>query len=44
MLIWVSVILLIVTGFLSIHKVYINEHEVVQEEFQHEWDKLDAKR
>ena len=42
MLIWVSVILLIAQGFLSIHKIYSQEHEQVQEDFQREWDKLNT--
>jgi hypothetical protein len=44
MLLWISIILLILVGYFSIHKVYRNEHQLVQEEFTNEWNKLNTKR
>lgn len=44
MLIWISIILLILVGHFSIHKAYKTEHQLVQEEFTNEWNKLKSKR
>lgn len=44
MLVWISIILLILVGYFTIHKAYKTEHQLVQEEFTNEWNKLKSKR
>lgn len=44
LLIWLSVIFLILTGFMGIHKAYKKEHIQIKEDFQNEWNKLESKR
>ena len=44
MLFWISIILLLLMAYFSIHKVYITEHRELQKEYQNEWSKLNAKR
>ena len=44
LLIWLSIIFLILTGFMGIHKAYKKEHHQIREDFKNEWNKLESKR
>lgn len=44
LLIWLSIIFLILTGFMGIHKAYKTEQVQISEDFKNEWDKLESTR
>ena len=44
MLVWISVITLLLSGFIHIYKNYKKEHLNIKQEFENEWTKLESQR